>query len=125
MEFNDLIVRVRGAQGNACYVKDVMGELGDARNIHGDTLLHIFAAEGDLKAVDLLLQLGSDVNAQNNFGSTSIVCPAAQRDYNVLSLLMNKGADLFIKDCANMNIIDNLRILGEEQVIEWLLSRRV
>jgi ankyrin repeat protein len=124
MDFHDLLVLVREHHGDATRMAALARELVAARNIHGDSLLHILAAEGDAKAVEALLEAGCDVNCQNHFGSAAITCPAAKEDWVVVNLLLRAGADLSLRDSTGSTVLENLRLLQQYQMADWLESER-
>jgi ankyrin repeat protein len=120
MDFHDLLVLVREHHADASLMATLAGDVVSARNCHGDSLLHIIAAEGDAKGVRALLAAGCDVNCQNNFGSTVITCPAAKEDWVVVNLLVKAGAELTIRDSTGSTVLDNLRLLRQHQMADWL-----
>lgn len=72
----------------------------------------------------MLLALGCDANARNTFGTTPIECAAFRGHRQVMSLLMTAGADLSATDNTGFTVIDNLALLGKDDEIVWLQSRK-
>ena len=69
-------------------------ELGPhARSTTGDTPLHIAAVSGDLRAIDLLLNVGADINAAGENGFTPLHYAAEQNRPEAVRLLLTRGAD--------------------------------
>jgi hypothetical protein len=64
----------------------------------GDTYLHVAARKGYLEIVELLLEKGAAINAQNRFGATPLMAAAANERKEVVKLLMERGADDTIKN---------------------------
>lgn len=117
MSFDEL---VRCARTGRVGAKDFRQKAKQAKNAHGDSLLHIFAAEGDDTAVALLLQIGCEVNEQNNFGSTAIDCAAWKGHVDVVKRLLEAGANLSVVDSTGFTVIENLRLMGKTEMADWL-----
>ncbi len=60
----------------------------NARNIMGETPLHIFAKYGSPAAAQLLLDAGADVNAQNLKGETPYTVSASRTDRQAAEMMM-------------------------------------
>ena len=120
MSFDEMLVKVRGARGGSEFSRSFISSAKIARNVHGDTLLHIAAAEGSENAVTILLEIGCDVNAQDNFGSTAIQS-AAWREYRcIVEKLLLAGAKTTIADSTGFTAIENLRLLGKNEMADFL-----
>jgi ankyrin repeat protein len=117
MSFDELL---RFARKGGIQIKRLQRSALQAKNAHGDSLLHILAAEGDDSAVALLLELGCDVNEQNKFGSTAIDCAAWKGNINVVTRLLQAGADLSVVDSTGFNVIENLRLMGKSEMADWM-----
>lgn len=65
------------------------------RNGVGETMLHWYAIEGDLKTVERIIDLGFDVNTQNDFKATPLFECVRIEKWDVVELLLRgqKGAD--------------------------------
>jgi ankyrin repeat protein len=120
MDYYELEDLIRSLDGDAKAIKKLAREILAARTEHGDTLLHIFAAEGHAKTVAALLDAGSDVNARDNFGSTPIQCAAFGEHSAVITLLMKAGADVNIQDSTGSSTLENLRLVGKDDVAQLL-----
>jgi ankyrin repeat protein len=62
------------------------------RGLHGETLLHYLAVEGELSAVEALLKLGSDPNCENSIGTTPLIDAATLGNVPMVKLLLEHGA---------------------------------
>ena len=121
--FNRALIKIKNARGRWQSIENP-SELRSLVNQHGDSLLHILAAEGDLEATRLLLRLGLDVNQPNRFGTTPLLAAAWKEHYGVLQLLMDAGADIHAKDSTDFSVIENLELLNMNKVVEWLVNRQ-
>jgi len=59
------------------------------RSPEGDTCLHVAALRGDLRAIELLLKAGLDVNQHGDMGNTPLHYAKAP---NVVAFLISRGA---------------------------------
>ncbi|QWT20484.1 ankyrin repeat domain-containing protein [Bacillus sp. NP157] len=64
----------------------------------GDRLLHIAAALGDVRTVDLLLKAGQDVNARGDMGCSALHYARMYTKEDVADLLLLNGADASLID---------------------------
>ncbi len=92
------------------------------RNAHGDSLLHLAAAEGNIAAVKLLLKLGCNPNSQNNFGSPPIDVAAWKGHSEIVGILLMYGADIAICDSTGSTVIDNLNYLGKTEMVSLITT---
>jgi ankyrin repeat protein len=67
---------------------------------NGSIPLHhaCYSEEPNEQAVQLLLDAGSDVNAQDAQGCTPVIAAAKKNQAGVIALLRARGADLSIKN---------------------------
>ena len=63
------------------------------REPSGDTCLHIAAIRGDLRATQLLLSAGLNINLQGDMGNTPLHYAHSFKRSSVEQLLINSGAD--------------------------------
>jgi ankyrin repeat protein len=80
----------------------------------GETMLHWYAIEGDPDVLQQLVDLGFDVNVQNEFGKTPIMESALIGSWDNARVLLDNGADLEITDDEG----DDLFALLDEMEIE-------
>ena len=64
----------------------------------GDTCLHYAAFRGDLRAIELLICGGVDINARGDMGATPLHSAHQAGKTEVITFLLSKGADPEIKD---------------------------
>ncbi|MCF6808337.1 ankyrin repeat domain-containing protein [Thiotrichales bacterium 19S9-12] len=91
---------------------------------HGVSVLHIFAARGDEKTMEILLEKGALINVQCDFyKSTPLHCAIQYGNQSVTKMLLDHGASLSIKDSLNetpaqkvrVNDIEKAALLEEKQ----------
>lgn len=70
-----------------------------ARNEHGDTALHIAAAQKDgVQITQMLVDAGADVNALENGGATPLHCAAREGQLQIAQMLLEHGALVEMED---------------------------
>ncbi len=88
-----------------------------------------------IERVEILLDAGANIDAQNDFGSTPVMTAANRARYDLLLFLLERGADYKIKNnagwtLANIVANDAGRLihkveLGRMKIVKWLESRGV
>ena len=63
------------------------------REPSGDTCLHIAAIRGDLRAAQILLSAGLDINLRGDMGNTPLHYANAFNHFNVEQFLLKRGAN--------------------------------
>ncbi|MET0001859.1 MAG: ankyrin repeat domain-containing protein [Candidatus Thiodiazotropha lotti] len=61
----------------------------------GETPLHWMATLGDSGAIEILIDAGAEVNAQDTAGNTALHCAVASRQISASKTLLLLGADAF------------------------------
>jgi ankyrin repeat protein len=122
MSFDEMLAKVRETNRSSELSRNFISIAKSARNAHGDTLLHILAAEGSANAVNVLLEIGCDVNAQDDFGSTAIQSAAWREHRSIVEKLLEAGAKISIVDSTGFTSVQNLRLLGKDEMADWLCS---
>ena len=93
-------------------------------NIFGITLLHIACKMGNLELVRLLIQEGTDLNAQDEDGETPLHRAISTSDnYDMTRLLLENGADISNKATDGKTPLHNLfnNTIGEVLIKEdWI-----
>jgi ankyrin repeat protein len=109
--------------GNQKIVKEIIAtcvrakdfsELKQIRTAGGDTLLHFFSAQGDLKYVKLLLEAGCCPLAQDAEGRSSLHVAVASGNFNVVTML--------IKHLVNAKRDLNLESRTFDGKTAWMLA---
>eukprot|EP00741_Cyanophora_paradoxa_P022765 tig00021517_g21986.t1 len=72
----------------------------DAGDYDNRTVLHLAAAEGNMKVVDFLIQQGADVNIQDRWGHVPLQDAIRYKHDAIAQLLVSKGAILPRADAA-------------------------
>jgi hypothetical protein len=70
------------------------------RDLNETTPLHLAAWKNKISAVERLIELGADINAQDILGHTPLHVAVACRAYDVVQMLMAMGADQTLTDVA-------------------------
>jgi ankyrin repeat protein len=103
----------------------------NAKNIDGDTVLHLFvenetldaAAEIDLQVIDLLIRKGIDVDARNKKGVTPLHSAARSGSYDMVAKLLDVGADPRLVTLDGNNVV-HVAVLGKNtEVINLFLTK--
>ena len=109
--------------GDENKVKDLLKhEDVSSRDKQGNTALHLAAALGNLKLVELLLEAGSAVDAQNKFGWTSLHFAAEGTDGEVVRRLLDAGANVNSRDHDDSTPLNKAAFSGNREVVETLLA---
>ncbi|MGB0356903.1 MAG: ankyrin repeat domain-containing protein [Cytophagales bacterium] len=115
-----------------CESMDILNRLAakkgidvNAKDIFGDTPLHDAAFGNNIKAVDILVKNGADVNALNRRKSTPFL--KACRSYHNGSIKTMKklkayGADVNAQDVTGMSSMHYAIVRKQTEKIDWLLQ---
>ncbi|MFO1259176.1 MAG: ankyrin repeat domain-containing protein [Gammaproteobacteria bacterium] len=100
------------------YIKNNQIEkLRDIKTANGETLLHYFVAQGDLKCVLKLLKVGCCPLVQDNQGYSSIHAAVSTGNLKILRELVNS----FERDKSKLN----LELLTHEGKTAWMLANEL
>ena len=93
-----------------------------ARTAGGETALHLAAQRGHLKAAEVLVAGGADVNATNNDRSklTPLLWAASYGHHEVVALLLTQKADRKAKSWDGKTALDHARESRDEKTIRLL-----
>ena len=102
---------------------DELRDIVEVRDRCGETPLHYLAIERNIDAVRLLLEIGANVNSQDDFGLTVLGSAVIIGDnFPVVDALLKAGAKIRIKDSTGSNIVDQLRLLGRDAEADYFES---
>jgi len=96
----------------------------NARDEHGETLLHKAAGRAHRELVEKLLNRGADVNVRDNFGRTPLHGhPWLSCDKDVVALLLDRGAEMGARDNDGLTALHLAAHGYKTEVVELLLSK--
>lgn len=98
---------------------DYIDMAGVYDNMPGTTPLHCAARFGNIRAAELLLQHGADINAQDAMQVTPLVCSAEAASTEVLKLLHQRGAAITSPKIASRL---NLRSKSAADYLRYLVE---
>lgn len=81
------------------------------------------AARGDMAVVNMLLQLGADVNATGTAGNRAVEIAARKGNAQVVKVLLAHGADVTLRTSAGTTILHEAALGGSAETIELLLEK--
>jgi ankyrin repeat protein len=81
------------------------------------------AARGNINVVNMLLALGSDVNAVGTKGNRALEVACRSGNAPVTVKLLDHGADLRLKTNARTTVLHEAALGGSSEVIDMLLAR--
>ncbi|XP_016837148.1 delta-latroinsectotoxin-Lt1a-like [Nasonia vitripennis] len=88
-----------------------------ARDSHGQTVLHYAVKIGQVKATALLLDAGAELNVADIDGKTALLEAARSSESNeLLPLLLEYGADASVRDSDGRNALHHLAMAFQESV---------
>jgi ankyrin repeat protein len=94
------------------------------RGIFGNTPLAVASGWGDLEAVRLLIGAGADVNAKVEDNDTALHRAVSFQHKDVIELLLSSGASTVELNVDGMSPIDLSKELGDDEIINLLLSSK-
>ena len=92
-------------------------------NIIHNTPLHEAAKKGHRGVVKLLINRGSDLNAEDKDGDTPLHDAARYGNRRALKILLERGADINKQTCRGSTPLHLAASLGHKKVVELLLKR--
>lgn len=92
---------------------------------HGQTPLMRAAQNGHIRVMEVLLEHGADVNAQDDDGRTALMIAAGASDPVMVRLLLDRGAKLDIKDHDGFTAWTGSEIAGGDDDRDYLETRRL
>ena len=94
----------------------------NSQNIHGDTVLHRLAAEGDVEQLRAKIQAGAHVNIQNKDGQTPLFRAAKMGHEKCVQLLIDSGADVHHTGKEGNTALFKAAEAGHEQCVQILVD---
>ena len=85
--------------------------------------LHIACEKGNKKILNLLIDLGGDINSKDINGFTPLHYTVITENENLAKILILRGADKFIKDNNNHTPYDLALLNNNEELIELLYHK--
>ncbi len=95
--------------------KDICGSI----SLHGAITKN---SSSPIEILKLLIENGSDVNAQNNDGNTPLHCAARKGELDIVKLLIANGADVNAQNKKNITPLGYAYSNGHTEIINTLLS---
>jgi ankyrin repeat protein len=90
----------------------------------GTFLLHQSAMRGETAAVEMLLNLGADVNAADEHGRTPLHDACLKGRLDTVKLLLDRGAKIGAVDENKATPLHDAALGGSAKVVELLLERK-
>ncbi len=87
-----------------------------------ETLVHKFAARGNLEMVQLLIEFGANVNLADNQGMTCLMKASQNGHLAIVALLVKSGADLTCTDSKGSTCLVYAAKSGHSELLQYLLS---
>ena len=83
-------------------------DLNIQNDVGGDTTLIYATSNNKIEIVKLLLNVGADIDKQNNRGNTALTVAAYNNNREIVEILLDYGADEFILNNKNKSFYDYL-----------------
>lgn len=81
------------------------------------------AARGDMAVINMLLQMGANVNAVGTAGNRALEIAARKANARLVRTLLDRGADPTLKTSAGTTVVHEAALGGSAEVIQMLLDR--
>ncbi len=99
------------------------GQVVDARDAKGNTLLMLASYHGRAEVVKLLLKSGATVDLRNEKGQTPLGGVAFKGYVEIATLLLDAGADP-LADQGGQTPVDYATMFGRQEILVLLRERR-
>jgi ankyrin repeat protein len=96
----------------------------NTKNHEGETPLHIAALWGDRRAVNILLEKGSDIDAKGDMGCTPLYYAIMNNHKECAFLLLDAGANPNILTELNYTPTDLAKNLKRKEIAHKIRTRR-
>ncbi|MFC1552508.1 ankyrin repeat domain-containing protein [Candidatus Latescibacterota bacterium] len=110
--------------GNTAQIQvmlDDMPLIHTVKDINGDTPLHKSAINGRTETVQLLLDIGADIEAKNNWGRSPLHEPYGNTE--TVRLLLDRGADIEATDNSSETPLHRAANFNKTARVQLLLDR--
>ncbi|TGZ53653.1 uncharacterized protein [Temnothorax longispinosus] len=87
-----------------------------------DTPLHFAVINGDIEIVEMILDKGANIDAENEFGRTPLHDAIRNKKMEVTELLLKYGADVNARDNDGTSLLHVAVEMGCLQIVEHLLK---
>eukprot|EP01130_Rhizamoeba_saxonica_P010969 TRINITY_DN4533_c0_g1_i1.p1 TRINITY_DN4533_c0_g1~~TRINITY_DN4533_c0_g1_i1.p1 ORF type:complete len:107 (-),score=30.32 TRINITY_DN4533_c0_g1_i1:148-468(-) len=91
----------------------------DSVNESQSTLLHWAVDRGNLELTEILIDMGSNINFQNENGETPLHIAVLCEYDDIVKLLLEKGADTSVVDNENETVFDSASKKQAELLAEY------
>lgn len=134
LEGNEVDINTRDAQGKSLLMWAIYMEQKEAAymliqggadvhvNVAGVTALTMAASRGYQDIVQLLLDVGADVNSKDRFGATALMVAAREWRTEAVKILLAAGADLNVQDAIGETALMKAARHGYQDIVQLLLE---
>lgn len=100
-------------------LKNYQGSAEDRRR----WTLHGAASRGDINTVNLMLQLGHNVNGLDEQGDRALEIACRRGDPRIVGILLNRGADVQAATSAGTTVLHEAALGGSPEVVTLVLAK--
>ena len=115
-----LFTALRGDASEVKHLIEGTGKSPDICDYDGRRAIHIASASGNLAVVQVIVELGGDVNVMDNFGSCAMRDALKNERLDVADYLFSKGASLNLEDPGGM--LCSIASKGDLSELELMLK---
>jgi cytohesin len=94
----------------------------DAKDAHGDTLIHKVVEKGNREAAELLITKGASLNAANRHRNTPLHLAIKKRDKEIIKIFIEKGANICAENNDGESPISQAIISNDQEILDELLK---
>src|SRR5258708_22890506 len=92
-------------------------------DIDGETPLHVASNQGDVELVQVLLEHGADIEAQDDYGSTPIHLASFFGEVELVQVLLEHGAEIEARDNRRCTPIHLASDCGDVELVQLFLKQ--
>jgi ankyrin repeat protein len=89
----------------------------------GLTALHAAAIEGDNDTIDVLIELGVDIELRSSLGHTPLIDAVFVGQIASINYLLDKGADINVREASGKSALEVAVILNQPEAFDVLVER--